>query len=1139
MRVGVLGRPAVFGAGTCFPLAGAREAGLLALLVSYGGRVVRSEVIEDELWDGRRVSDATLRVAINRLRNRFVELTGDHPLSSEPSGYRLLLQRDDVDAFLYEDLVECARSSRINGDSSLAVQLLDDGELLWRSDAYDGFTHLPSVQIEHERLHELRCSAHEIRAAALIELGELNEAIFSLQRVMGRYPFRESLRALHMVALARMGRQREAQRSFTDLQQLLDEELGVRPNLVLETLQQSIANDRPASELTIPSLVAAATAPSAPRTRQSLQRRVVGRDRELAQLHSTVATAQGPRLIAVSGEPGIGKTALVDAFLREHRETGALAVSGRCDRQASVPLRPFLEAFDEVLRTPGDPVVDELESLLASRSDELGQRFLDFDLRRYRVLTLFSEVIVAAASQGPAVVMIDDAQWIDPLSASLVEQLLRNRQDLPLLVVVTLLPSSTGEGRLDQLIVDLGLIGMADRIEMDVLSANEIGEVLGGDVSLSRVDLIHRSSGGNPLYALQLGQLLGANFDLNTRTLPPDLIRLCRARLAHLSPGVVEVLEAAAVIGHAVGATDVARVLGTSRSALSPALVEAQRAGLIEPTRSFDHFSFVHGVIRQACYDHIEPGRRAHLHWLAAQVASAAGGRLAEVAGHLAESRPLAPDSEIAAATLRAGGEAIELGAYGDAIKFFRIAIELGSPSRGQMVAARFGLGLGLAAGGELADSAAILTQAIDEAIELEQWELAADGFIARGGLGLSASIPEALSEALAVDQILNALPASDDQRRAHLLFWQCELLMNITPNRSAELLNAARSHARRLNAPTLDGLIEYARIRLADSTGDDPTRCEADAMVLCQSAVSTGRHSVAARAGLLVVGARLRSGRMDAARSEIGPILEHAGRANDPGLRLQCHLAAVSIDIASEAMDIADERSLEATLDPPSGLESLAFTARVMHLSIIRREQLRLGEIDTVLVGALTSTPRRFTRPLVAAARFEQGDLEAATQQLKIFSGEVSQLQMDWLYLSTLSLAAESAAESAFTALAEPIEERLSEQPPQIVVACNSVLVIGHLDRYLGLLAELRGDMDLAIARFASARCHDREHALHLWAAWSAHGEASARMSRSAAGDVDRSRALNQEASEIATAFGSARLAARVASLDVRLAGD
>src|SRR4051812_3501023 len=159
MGARVLGRPALVGtAGTC-QLRGARQLGLLALLAANHGRPVRRAVIEDELWAGEPVSDAAARVAVKRLRSRFVEVTGTDPLSGDPSGYVLDLGPEGLDSLRYDGLVAQGRATLATGGAARALTMLSEADGMWAGAAFEGAQDLPSVRTEHLRLEALRQEA--------------------------------------------------------------------------------------------------------------------------------------------------------------------------------------------------------------------------------------------------------------------------------------------------------------------------------------------------------------------------------------------------------------------------------------------------------------------------------------------------------------------------------------------------------------------------------------------------------------------------------------------------------------------------------------------------------------------------------------------------------------------------------------------------------------------------------------------------------------------------------------------------------------------------------------------------------------------------------------------------------------------
>src|SRR5690606_30473053 len=144
--------------------------------------------------------------------------------------------------------------------------------------------------------------------------------------------------------------------------------------------------------------------------------------------------------------------------------------------------------------------------------------------------------------------------------------------------------------------------------------------------------------------------------------------------------------------------------------------------------------------------------------------------------------------------------------------------------------------------------------------------------------------------------------------------------------------------------------------------------------------------------------------------------------------------VVAVGHTMATGSVDDADARSAAAT----SGDDPLSVTARFVHLTVIRREQLRLREVEPMLVAALGLTPRRYPRPLAAAARLEVGDREGAAVHIARLRDEIGDLAVDWIYVATLALSAEVAAAAGDAPLAAACADRLAPFAGQVVVGCS-----------------------------------------------------------------------------------------------------
>src|SRR5690606_25863958 len=148
------------------------------------------------------------------------------------------------------------------------------------------------------RLEELRLTALESRAEARLELGEHSLLVGELGDLVARHPLRERLRAAHMRALYRAGRQSEALAAYEELRERLAEELGLDPSPELAALHRAILTQDPA--LNVPARRRLSNLPA------SLSK-LIGRGEALAEVRALV---REERLVTLTGTGGVGKTRL-------------------------------------------------------------------------------------------------------------------------------------------------------------------------------------------------------------------------------------------------------------------------------------------------------------------------------------------------------------------------------------------------------------------------------------------------------------------------------------------------------------------------------------------------------------------------------------------------------------------------------------------------------------------------------------------------------------------------------------------------------------------------------------------------------------------------------------------------------------
>ncbi|WP_406452529.1 AfsR/SARP family transcriptional regulator [Streptomyces sp. NBC_00876] len=325
VRFGILGPLEVSGG---VPQA-AKLRGLLGTLLVRANEVVSVDGLVDELWPHSppRTATTTLQVYVSHLRKSLRAAdpgSGGEALVTRRPGYLLRVSPDELDSMAFEELSRLGHQALLDADFAGAAEHQRSALALWRGPLLSDIAHGPLLDGAAVRLAEARTTALDERVRAELHLGMHRELVAELHELAARYPLREEFHAHLMVALYRCGRQAEALRVFALLRQTLVEELGIEPGPRTRRLQRLILEgDR---ELARPGAAERITGGGAGRRGEdalpAADPRFTGRADELAVVERLLRCAPetGGDLVAVTGMPGIGKTAL--AVEAAHRVAG-------------------------------------------------------------------------------------------------------------------------------------------------------------------------------------------------------------------------------------------------------------------------------------------------------------------------------------------------------------------------------------------------------------------------------------------------------------------------------------------------------------------------------------------------------------------------------------------------------------------------------------------------------------------------------------------------------------------------------------------------------------------------------------------------------------------------------------------------
>jgi DNA-binding winged helix-turn-helix (wHTH) protein/tetratricopeptide (TPR) repeat protein len=453
---------------------------------------------------------------------------------------------------------------------------------------------------------------------------------------------------------------------------------------------------------------------------------IVGQEARLTGLCKLLDKAsRGQRQLAfVTGEAGIGKTTLVDAFQRQAECRPDLRIArGQCiEGFGGVEAHyPMLEALSSLLQDSEDRLLVatlaqraptwliQFPALLKPEQKESLQREI-LGSTRERMIREICEALEVITARTPLIVILEDLHWADPSTLDFISAVARRRESARLLLIGTYRPVDVvlSQSPLRTLKQDLLVRHLCQEIAIESLEEPQVAEYLTKTFSVESLplgfsDMIHQNSGGNPLFMVAIVQdmankglivedrgrlLLTVPLQQVCPGVPETLQQMLEIQLEQLSPEDHRILESGAVAGERFSIWTVAAMLEASPASIEETCDKlANRHQFIRSAGMHDapngaacaHYEFRHSLYRQALYRRLSSLSRSKLHLSLGEhlmPICAAGKRelASEVALHFEEGR----DYERAAHYLIITAEnAASRFSQRDAIQILRRALEL------------------------------------------------------------------------------------------------------------------------------------------------------------------------------------------------------------------------------------------------------------------------------------------------------------------------------------------------------------------------------------------------------------------------------------------------------------------------------
>jgi DNA-binding SARP family transcriptional activator/predicted ATPase len=630
---------------------------LLAYLAIESGQSHQREALAGLLWpdESEDVARLNLRQSLYHLRKTL----GDEERSNTTGTY-LSVARHTVQFNLESDHwldVTSLLGALERGEFEQAAALyrgdLLKGLSVAESDLFDKW-----LVITRARLHRLMLESLHQLTRHHQEQGDWAKSQKYAQQQLILEPWCEEAHRQLMWALAANGRRSAALTQYELCHDSLAEELGVEPEWATTALYEQIRTGmigRPGETQTESQFMPppAFELPRLPR------RGVIGREPARSWLQGGLATAmQGHGLLlCVTGEPGIGKTLLVEDFLKEIalRGESCAVARGQCSERlaGAEAYLPWLEALDNLLRGHGGDWVAQVMKLLAptwhlqlaegSPDEAAAARLLERQaLSSERMKRELYALMQELSRLQPLVLFFDDLHWADASTTDLLAYLGNKLATLRILVITAYRPSELWLEKHPFIQVKLELQGRAvcRELALEFWTAPDVENFLTFEFPDHRFPpqlaaLIYSKTEGNPLFAVDLvrylrdraviaqqqdGWGLACPIPDFERDLPESVASMIERKIAQVSQADQRLLVTASVQGYEFDSAVVAKALAESAMEVEERLEALERVysfvRLVEEKELPDgtltsQYRFVHVLYQNALYRTLRPTRKA------------------------------------------------------------------------------------------------------------------------------------------------------------------------------------------------------------------------------------------------------------------------------------------------------------------------------------------------------------------------------------------------------------------------------------------------------------------------------------------------------------------------------------------------
>jgi len=850
---------------------------------------------------------------------------------------------------------------------------------------------------------------------------------------------------------------------------------------------------------------------------------IVGRSDELALLGAALdRAASGENIVvALAGEPGIGKTRLMAEAAREARARGAVVLYGRCDEDLGIPYQPFSQALAHyadhapAVRGPVGPGA-ALGRIVPQFSASQGNGPAAATGDRH---ALFAEVaaVLGSVSLGPVVLVLDDLQWADRSTLLMLRYLVGASSVTSLLTVVAYRDTDLGDDHpLVDLLADIGTTVASEHIDLAGLEQVDIValafRVIGDESSAELVELarsLSAETGGNAYFLIEILRHLGDSGALKGAVqrsrvdrgagvgldLPGSVRETIRRRVGRLGPEVSELLSVASVVGQEFDLGLLCRAADQDEDDVLELLDQAIAAAMVaEPDGEGLRYRFAHALVGQTLYAALPPGRRRRTHRRVASALEALcggqpGERIAELAHHVLRGAYSDDLPRALRYAREAGDHALARFAPQEAERWYERALELLDAAAGvpdaeaERCELLIALGVAQNHSGKAGFRETLLEAGAGARARGDRDRLVRAALANTRGFVSATGIVDAERVGM-LEAALAAVGDEDSARRSLLLaLLAAELTFSGEWERRRDLSNLAIAIARRSGDAAARSEVLSERF-MTIWTPETLAVREADTAEALELADVDPDPLTLFRALHWRAVACVESGRLDDASRLVQREVELAQQLAQPTA-----LWLAAYDRATQALmrgllGEATAWALEAGRIAQESGQPEAQAFLVAQLLNVRFEAGTLPELEELVAGQVAANPGIPSyRSALALTRAEAGNHDGARQLLEDEAVDAfARLPYDSNWLVGLTIWAEACSRVRAAGPAEVLHRLLEPWADQ--VAFNSATVWGSVQRHVGSLAAVLGRADEAQHRLRDAASRHEAMGAPIWLA-------------------------------------------------------